>query len=117
MGRDPRGGYTSGPRPVSDLRPPPKGPGAGAQLELLYECRLCGEKHLRVPAGEPVVGPRLRPVEDVEPPGPDPANLLAAACKCPCHKVTQPGLDLCPDCGTGSDFSSQSPLTTGDDDM
>lgn len=79
---------------MSDLKPPPKGPGLGAQLELLYECRICGEKHLRAPAGEPVVGPPLRPVEDV---GHGP-------CGCPCHDRVHEGLDLCPRCGPASDW-------------
>lgn len=45
-------------------------------------------KHLRAPAGERVVGPPLRPVEDVPLP-----------CPCPCHEVVQPGLVPCPECG------------------
>lgn len=58
------------------------------QLELIYECRICGELHLRRPAGEPVFG---RPVVNVELPEPE--------CECRCHLVVEPGLVPCPDCG------------------
>lgn len=86
MSRDPCGGYMSGAKPVSDLAPPPKGPGIGSRLAVPCACghpwgdhTSGGGQCLHLPDVCACIG-------------------FTEVCHCPCHLVAQPGVVPCPRC-------------------